>query len=165
MDTFFKDVKHSIRMFVNSPGFAVTAIAALALGIGAPTAIFSVVNAVLLKPLPIPDPDRFVMLMNTFVSPKGEKFSGPGASPVKFAHWRAQSSVTEDVSAFRNGVMNYTGGEGGGTVALHAGVSGHLPLLGNAHPARARLYHRRGSSEGTQGRLDQRWPVESAFRA
>jgi predicted permease len=111
MGTFFQDMTHSIRMFRKSPGFTITALAALALGIGATTAIFSVVNAILLKPMPVFDPDRFVMLMNTYVSDKGVSGSGPAASPAKFAHWRAQSSVLQDVSAFRTGVMNYTGGE------------------------------------------------------
>src|ERR1700674_1299886 len=111
MDTFFRDVKHSVRMFLKSPGFTLTAVAALALGIGANTAIFSIVNAVLLKPIPVPDPDRFVMLMNTFVSRTGQSGSGPAAAPVKFQHWRAHTAVLQDVSAFRTGVMNYTGGD------------------------------------------------------
>jgi putative ABC transport system permease protein len=105
MDTLLQDLKHSLRTFVRSPGFTVAAIAALALGIGANTAIFSVVNAVLLKPVPFPDPDRFVYVMST--SPQG---SGQGASPAKFAHFRQQTSVLQDVSAFRIGIVNYTGG-------------------------------------------------------
>ena len=105
IEAFFKDLRHSLRMFAQSPAFTLAAIAALTLGIGANTAIFSVVNAVLLKPLGIPDADRIVMLMNT--SPQG---SGPAASPAKFMHWRAQTSVLQDVSAFNTGVMNYTGG-------------------------------------------------------
>jgi predicted permease len=105
MDTLLKDLKHSLRMFWQSRGFTAAAVAALALGIGANTAIFSVVNAVLLKPVPFPDPDRLVMLMN--VSPQG---SGGGGSPAKFQHWREQSSVLQDVSAFRTGVINYSGG-------------------------------------------------------
>jgi predicted permease len=104
MDILFQDLKHSLRAFAGSPGFTLAAVAALALGIGANTAIFSVVNAVLLKPVPFPDPDRFVYLMNT--SPQG---SGPGASPAKFAHWSQQTSVLQDVSAFRMGIVNYTG--------------------------------------------------------
>jgi putative ABC transport system permease protein len=110
LDTFVRDVKHSIRMFIKSPGFTLTAVAALALGIGANTAIFSIVDAVLLKPVPVHDPDRFVMLMNTFVSRTGESGSGSGASPAKFQHWRSQPVLTE-VSAFRTGVMNYAAGE------------------------------------------------------
>jgi predicted permease len=105
IEAFLKDLRHSVRMFAQSPAFTLAAIAALTLGIGANTAIFSVVNAVLLKPLGIADADRIVMLMNT--SPQG---SGPAASPAKFMHWRAQTSVLQDVSAFNTGVMNYTGG-------------------------------------------------------
>src|SRR5262245_22291601 len=92
-------------MFRQSPSFTLAAIAALALGIGANTAIFSVVNAVLLKPIPFPEPDRLVMFMNT--SPQGP-FAA--ASPAKFWHWRSQSTI-QDSSAFRNTILNYTGGE------------------------------------------------------
>jgi len=106
MEGFFKDLSHSLRMFRRSPGFTIAAVAALTLGIGANTAIFTVVNAVLLKPVPFPDPDRLVMFMNT--SPQG---AGPAASPAKFAHWRAQTTVVQDAAAFRTGVVNYTGGE------------------------------------------------------
>ena len=64
LETFLKDLKHSLRMFVQSPAFSLAAVAALTLGIGANTAIFSVVNAVLLKPVAVPDPDRVVVFMN-----------------------------------------------------------------------------------------------------
>jgi len=74
MEAFFKDLKHSLRMFAQSPAFTLAAVAALTLGIGANTAIFSVVNAVLLKPVGVPDADRVVVFMN--VSPRG---SGPAA--------------------------------------------------------------------------------------
>lgn len=104
METFLKDLKQSLRIFAQSPAFALAAVAALTLGIGANTAIFSVVNAVLLKPVAVPDPDRVVVFMN--VSPDG---SGPAASPAKFAHYRAQQQVVQDVSAFNTGVMNFTG--------------------------------------------------------
>src|SRR3954470_18711328 len=104
-EAFFKDLKHSLRMFAQSPAFTLAAVAALTLGIGANTAIFSVVNAVLLKPVAVPDPDRVVVFMNT--SPRG---SGPAASPAKFAHYQQQTDVVEDVSAFNSGVVNYTGG-------------------------------------------------------
>jgi predicted permease len=102
-----KDLKHSIRALRESPGFAFAAIAALALGIGANTAIFSVVNTVLLKPLAYPDPDRIVQLLNT-----GPQGSFPGASQVKFNIWRQQTSVFQDVAAYDYGGpgLNLTGG-------------------------------------------------------
>src|SRR5438477_9904660 len=106
METFLQDVKHSLRIFRQSPGFTAAAVAALTLGIGTNSAIFTVVNAVLLKPIPFPDPDRLVMFMNT--SPQG---SGPAASPAKFALWRQQTSLIQDAAAFRTGVINYTGGD------------------------------------------------------
>jgi putative ABC transport system permease protein len=107
LETFFKDLKHSLRMFLQSPGFTIAAIAALALGIGANTAIFSVVNAVILKPLTYPDPDRIVQFLLT--SPQG---SGPGASVPKFNLWQEQIRVFQDVSAYDFGGpgINLTGG-------------------------------------------------------
>ena len=74
------DVKHSIRMLVKNPGFTVTAMAALGLGIGATTAIFSIVNTVLLKPLHVPDPDRLVVLSTC--GPDGSTYINlqPGAT-------------------------------------------------------------------------------------
>jgi putative ABC transport system permease protein len=101
------DLRYTIRTLVKAPAFTLAAIAALTLGIGANTAIFSVVNAVLLKPIDAPDPDRLVFFMNT--SPQG---SGPAASPAKFAHWRRQTSVVEDASAFNNNVVTYDAGSG-----------------------------------------------------
>jgi len=108
MDTLIHDIKHAFRLLRQSPGFALTAICALALGIGANTAIFSVVNTVLLKPLPYPQPDRMVLLMNS--SPQG---TFPGASVPKYNVWRAQTQVLEDVAAYDTGGpgMNLGGGD------------------------------------------------------
>jgi predicted permease len=106
VELLIQDLKHAFRMFRQNRAFTAAAIAALALGIGANTAIFSVVSAVLLKPVPFPDPDRVVLFMNT--SPQG---SGPNASPAKFAHWRQQTTVVQDATAFRTNVVNYTGGQ------------------------------------------------------
>ena len=103
MDALLNDLRYTIRTLIKAPVFTLAAVAALTLGIGANTAIFSVVNAVLLKPVAAPEPERIVFLMNT--SPRG---SNTGASPAKFAHWRAQTSVLDAVSAFRSNVVNYT---------------------------------------------------------
>ena len=95
MSDFWQDLRYSLRMLVASPAFTITAIAAIALGIGVNTAIFTVVNAVLLKPLTYPEPDRMVQFMNTF--PQG---NSPVGSPVNFNTWKAQTSVFQDVAAY-----------------------------------------------------------------
>jgi putative ABC transport system permease protein len=105
IDSFFKDVKHTFRMLRQSPGFTFAAVAALALGIGANTAIFTVVDAVLLRPLAYPEPARIVLF--GVVTPRGLATAG---SPAKFEHWRRQATVVQDVSAFTTGFVNYTGG-------------------------------------------------------
>jgi predicted permease len=95
MSDLWSDVKHALHLFIKSPGFTIAAISALALGIGANTAIFTVVNAVLLKPLGYPDADRMVQILLT--SPQG---SGPGASIPKFQEWQKQTSIFKDVAAY-----------------------------------------------------------------
>jgi predicted permease len=106
VDSLLWDLRHAFRAFRRNPTFAAAAVAALTLGIGANTAVFSVINAVLLKPVAAPDPDRLVVFMNT--SPNGR---GAAASPAKFQHWREQTAVVQDVSAFRTGVLNLTQGD------------------------------------------------------
>jgi predicted permease len=102
------DLKHAFRMLRQSPGFTATAVSALALGIGANTAIFSVINTVLLKPLAFPEPERIVSLMNS--SPQG---SFPAASVPKYNTWRRQTQVLEDIAAFDTGGpgLNLGGGD------------------------------------------------------
>ena len=134
METFLRDLKQSLRMFAQSPAFTVAAVAALTLGIGANTAIFSVVNAVLLKPVAVAEPDRVVVFMN--VSPRGR---GSGASQAKFFHYRQQDQVVQDVSAFNTGVMNFTGS--GFPEQLRSGrVSADFFKLTNAPVVRGRTF-------------------------
>lgn len=102
-----QDLWYGLRQLRRNPGFALTAVATLALGIGATSAIFSVVNTVLLKPLGVPDADRLVVLMTD--NGKGEVYWW--ASPTRFIHWRNETSVLQNVSAFRPVPVNYTGGE------------------------------------------------------
>ena len=107
LDSVLQDIVFAARMFVKQPGFTVTASVTLALAIGGNTAIFSIVNAVLLKPAPFPDPDRVVMFMTT----------GPGTpvsitSPARFQYLRTLSTI-QDAAAFQTGdagVLTYTAG-------------------------------------------------------
>jgi predicted permease len=125
MRSLVADLVHSVRSFLRTPSFTLAALAALTLGIGANTAVFSVVNAVLLKPPPVPEPDRVVMFMNT--SPQGSNF---GASPAKFAFWSRQDAVIQDAAAFRTNIVNYTGG--GAPEQLRSGQvsAGYFRLFG-----------------------------------
>ncbi len=107
MDAFLKDLKHSVRMLVRTPSFTIAALFALTLGIAANTVVFSVLNAVLLKPLPYSDPQRIVMFQNAF-KPFGQ---GGTASPTEFNFWRQQTTAFQDVSAYSLfDVANLTGG-------------------------------------------------------
>jgi putative ABC transport system permease protein len=97
METLLKDLRYAVRMFAKSPGFAAVAILALALGIGANTAIFSVVNAVLLRPLPYAEPDRVVAVWQDYRARGGPEREW--ASPTNFYDWRDQNQTFESMAA------------------------------------------------------------------
>src|SRR5258708_3197619 len=99
-----QDLKFSLRNLRNNRGFAIVAVVTLALGIGANTAIFSVVNAVLLKPLPYPEPDRLVLVTETYQ--KGQ--SGSIAWP-NFLDWKQQDHTFDSLVAFHGSSLNLTG--------------------------------------------------------
>jgi len=109
METLLQDLRYGARMLLKKPGFTLVAVVTLALGIGANTAIFSVVNAVLFRPLPFEESDRLVMAWN-----KGAEAAGGDRTPLAVADlldWRAQSQSFESVGAFQHRFFNYTGGE------------------------------------------------------
>src|SRR5262249_47786763 len=109
LDSLSRDVRHAVRLLLKTPAFAVTAIAILGLGIGANAAIFSVVNAVVLRPLPYPESSRIVRLWHT---PPREQFSGMPTfpiSPANYLDWRAQSTAFERLAAYGSRAANLTG--------------------------------------------------------
>jgi len=108
MAALLQDIRYCVRSLVKTPGFTAVAVIVLALGIGANTAIFTVVNAVLLRPLPYPGSDQLVMLWET--NPRFQ--IGVDTLPVthgNFMDWREQNSVFEYVSALGVGRWNLTG--------------------------------------------------------
>jgi putative ABC transport system permease protein len=105
MDTLWRDMKFSLRMLVKNPGFTLVAVIALALGIGANTAIFSVVNTVLLRPLPFHDPDALIMIREMKL-PEFPEFS---VAPGNYLDWKKQNTVFEQIIAFRGATYNLVG--------------------------------------------------------
>jgi putative ABC transport system permease protein len=99
MNDLRNDIVHALQMFLKDPAFTLAAVAALALGIGANTAIFSVVNAVLLKPLGYPEPDRMVEFFHAPASGSDMLASNLASIPM-FQLYQRQSSVFEDVAAY-----------------------------------------------------------------
>src|SRR5208337_3689380 len=96
VETLWQDVRFGLRMLRKAPGFTLVAVLTLALGIGANTAIFSVVNAVLLKPLPYPDPDRLALIWVSEPSGPGELFPVTGPD---FEDWQVQDKSFEGMAA------------------------------------------------------------------
>src|SRR5579884_562928 len=99
-----QDVHYALRTFRKNPGFAATAMLALAFGIGANTAIFSVVNAVLLRPLPYPEPQRLVRIYEGTQSEAGWSVAYPN-----FLDWRRESHSFAAMAATRHADFNFTG--------------------------------------------------------
>ncbi len=106
MDSFFLDLRYATRRLRLTPLFTLTAVLTIALGVGATTAIFTVFNAVLLRPLPFRDPSRVVMLTERL-----KQFPTLSVSYQNYVDWRDQSHSFEAVAAVRNAPMTLTGGD------------------------------------------------------
>jgi putative ABC transport system permease protein len=134
METLLQDLRYGIRMLLRSPGFTAVALLTLALGIGANSAMFSVVNAVLLRPLPYEESERLV-----FLSEREPQLEGMSISYPNFLDWREQNRVFEQIAVFRRQSYNLTGGSEperliGGQVS-----AGLFPAL-RVKPARGRTF-------------------------
>ena len=108
MNTVLQDLRYALRMLAKSPGFAATALLTLALGIGANTALFSVINGVLLNPLPYPESSQIVALYGT-----APGFDKAPVSYLNFLDWQRDNSVFSSLAIYRHENYNVTGsGEG-----------------------------------------------------
>jgi hypothetical protein len=109
MNSIWQDLRYAMRMLAKQPGFTFVAVITLALGIGANTAIFSVVDAVLLRPVPYPEADRLVFLWTTKNS---RGVSQSGSSLPDYREWRDRSRSFEGLAGFYYGDFNLSS-EGG----------------------------------------------------
>jgi putative ABC transport system permease protein len=134
MGTLGQDLRYGIRMLVKSPGFTAVAVLTLALGIGANTAIFSVVNGVLLRPLPFKDSARLVSLRETI----GKDRVNPVAYP-NYLDWRASSQSFEEMAAFTDAEFIVSGKDTADRIYGEQVTPSYFPLLG-VTPALGRAF-------------------------
>ena len=131
MSSLLRDLRHAARTLRHSPGFTIVAVLTLAIGIGANTAIFSFVDALLLKPLPYEGADRIVRVMEK--PPRGER---NGISTLNFLDWQNDNTVFDFMSAQSGDAVTLTGGSE--PVQLRGGPGVGRLLQGLRHRAGAR---------------------------
>jgi putative ABC transport system permease protein len=126
MDTLIKDLRYGIRSFLKRPGFLVIAVSTLALGIGATTAMFTVVNSVLLRPLQFPDPERIVLLDG--INPR-QGITESNVSVPDIGDWQQQSQSFEQIAAFFTGGVFLSTGDDVQRVRAAAVSTEFFPLF------------------------------------
>lgn len=134
-ESLVRDLRFGLRTLIKTPGFALAGVVILGLGIGVNSAIFTIVNAVVLKPLPFADADRIMKLWQT---PPQQTFNSPifAISPANFIDWETQNQVFESLAIFRGGRQTLTGhGEPEAIVTLRGSadffkVVGVSPIIG-----------------------------------
>ncbi|HMB81497.1 MAG TPA: ABC transporter permease, partial [Vicinamibacterales bacterium] len=143
MDAILQDIRYAIRLYLHTPGFTLVAVLALALGIGANTAIFTIVNAVLLEPLPFRDPGRLVVMWET-----NARLGRPNTiGPANFLRWRERATAFERMAPFYDYRLNLTGsGEPEELIGMDV-TPDFFPALG-VSPLAGRAF---ADDEGPQG--------------
>ena len=108
-DSAFRDIRYAVRTLLRTPGFTVAAVVVMALGIGANTALFTVVRSVLLKPLPFKDPDRLIQLYEQ--SPGGKRMYS-WVAPGMYAAWKLQAPSVEEMAIYGTDSISLSGDGG-----------------------------------------------------
>ena len=159
MESVLADLRFAVRSLLKARGFTVTAVLTLALGTGASTAVFSVANAVLLRPLPYAEPDRLMWLYQTHKSGAPMSVAWPN-----YLDWKQQAKSFEALAGIQRGIVNLTGtGEPERLDARFVTpeffeILGVRPAIGLYVPAG------RGSCRCRAGGADQRWVVAAPIR-
>jgi putative ABC transport system permease protein len=147
LEGLLHDVRHSFRMIRMNPGFSAAAILSLALGIGANTAIFSVVNAVLIRPLPYPEPESLVGVFNSGVN-QSETFNDVGLAPGMYAGLKEHSETFQEFGVWLSGPATVTGIGDPEEIKIVTMTQGVLPALG-ARPFLGRQFSLEDDTPGT----------------
>src|SRR5215211_3679307 len=108
MENLIKDLRYGIRSFLKRPGFLVIAVATLALGIGATTAMFTIVDSVLLRPLQFPEPERIVLVLG--INPR-QGINQSNMSIPDIVDWKKQSQSFEQIAGYVTGSLFLTAGD------------------------------------------------------
>jgi putative ABC transport system permease protein len=149
VETTMLDLQYAFRMLRKTPGFSAVAIATLALGIGANTAIFSVINAVLIEALPFKDPSRLVVLWE-------EQARQPGrpnvVAPANYLRWRERATSFENMSAFTATRLNLTGAGAPVELAIHVVSTGFFETLG-VNPIHGRTFSVQETSDPSNNQV------------
>jgi putative ABC transport system permease protein len=133
-----QDLRYAFRTFARNPGFAAAAVVVLALGVGANVSIFSVVNAVLLRPLPLPEPQRLALL---WVKNPERGWHQQVAAPANFLDWQAQTRSFEAMSAYEDFLRTATlGGQGEPEAVPSLSVGGEFFSTLGVQPVVGRLF-------------------------
>jgi putative ABC transport system permease protein len=146
MGNLYQDLRYALRTLARAPGFTAIAVLTLALGIGANTAIFSVVRAVILKPLPFRDPGRLIAVWDTFLP----QFPTVGVSPPELAAWQQQTDLFEQTAWYRHVPQNLAlTAPGAEALEVHATFASAtlFPMLG-VSPVMGRAFAGDRGAEG-----------------
>jgi len=135
LETLARDLAYAARMLRHNPGFAATVVLTLGLGIGATTAIFTVVNAVLLRPLPYPEPDRLVYIATNWRASGGSIFSNTD----DYAAWKSHNRTLSQIAGYAPFQANFTGGGEAERVTGGYATMSFFSLLG-AQPVMGRTF-------------------------
>ena len=143
METLIKDIRYGVRSFLKRPGFLVIAVSTLALGIGATTAMFTVVNSVLLRPLRFPEPEQIVLFEGVY---RGKGVGGSAQSVPDVADWQTQSQSFEQIAAFATNGLRLTIGDETDLVRAASVTPEFFPLF-RTNPIHGRLLQADDSDE------------------
>ena len=144
LERFVQDLRYAARVLRQSPGFTAIAVLILGLGIGANTAIYSIIDAVLLRPLPFFEPDRLVIVWE-----EASRIGFPRATPApaNYSDWKEQNQVFREMAAIGGRTMNITGSGDPQRINVDMVTAGLFPMLG-VKPAAGRLFSPQDDSPG-----------------